>query len=73
MYRQTGITGKTIVRCDGTGRNGQKLALHNCELGMGEDIHQVSKHLMLGRPRNPLSVLHPTSKYLHLFVYIQRT
>jgi hypothetical protein len=23
---------------------------------MGEDIHQVSKHLMKRRPRNPLSV-----------------
>jgi hypothetical protein len=31
----------------------KKTALQHCELEMGEDIHQVSKHLMKRRPRNP--------------------
>jgi hypothetical protein len=33
--------------------NLKKLALQKCELGMGEDIRQVSKHLMKRRLRNP--------------------
>jgi hypothetical protein len=31
----------------------KKLSLQNCELEMGEDIHQVSKHLMKRRLTNP--------------------
>jgi hypothetical protein len=31
----------------------KKLALQNCEVEMGKDIHQVSKHFVLRLPRNP--------------------
>jgi hypothetical protein len=34
--------------------NFKKLAFQNCESGMGEDIHQVSKDLKTQRMRNPI-------------------